>query len=408
MNGAWSPGIHRLIKTFLLSTVGLYFRLRYRLKAENLEELKNTPGPYLILPNHVMTWDPVLISMFIPDPIYFVSSDANFRGPKASRWLRRMGTIPTSKRATDFTTLRRIIETLKAGGHIALFPEGERTWDGITLPIVPSTAKLARLVGAPVVVPVIKGAYQSRPRWDYRTRPGPVTVEYKVAITRDELKGMELQEIQNRIERAIYHDDHEYQRLRQATYRSRKPAEPLQAILFTCPECRGLNTMYSKGDRFFCRTCGWETRFTPRGLFEKIDPHRQYFDNIRRWNLWQQEDLKTRLAEVLKNADTAPLFWDRPAVYYTGYKFKTQEERARGLISLNIRGITFTPNGNTPPIEFAWKDLSALNVVYQSQIEFYHQKILHSFTFPGKDISGYKYLCAGRLLQEQAGGFPDE
>lgn len=408
MAGSWSERTHKIVKTLLVATAGTYFKLRFRLQAENLENLKNLPGPWLILPNHIMTWDPALISIYIRDPIHFVSSDANFRSPAAHRWLRRFGTIPTAKLATDFTTLRRIVDTLKKGSHVALFPEGERTWDGVSLPFISSTAKLVRLAGVSVVTPVIKGAYQSRPRWDYQTRPGPVTVEYKIAVTRDELKNLGLNEIEERIRKSIYHDDHEYQRSLQATYRSRTPAEPLQTLLFTCPDCKSLNTMHGEGERFFCRSCGWETRFTSKGCFEKVEPHRHYFDNIRQWNLLQQEELKKHLEAKISRQDEDAIFSDHPAVYSTGYKVETLEEQAIGTIDLGIRGIGFSPDNGSSRLEFAWRDINALNVVYQSQIEFYHQKVLHSFTFPGKDISGYKYLCAGRLLQESAENLPEQ
>ena len=335
--------VQRVFINFLRHTAGLYFRFRYRLRAENLEALKEVPGPWLILPNHVMTWDPVLIGLFINRPVHFVSSDANFRGAFASRWLRRLGTIPTSKQATDFSTLRRIVQTLKEGGHVALFPEGERTWDGVSMPIISSTAKLVRLANTPVIVPVLKGAYQSRPRWTYTTRPGPVTVEYKVAIRREELESMSLADIENRIRECIYHDDHEYQRKQKAAYRCSTPAEPLQAVLFACPQCRNLNTMQSRGDRFFCTSCGWESRFTTSGHFESIEGHAHYHDNIRQWSLWQLEELETRVAERIKSGDSSPLFSDHPAVYSTGYKFEILKEHTRGTISLNIHGISFAP-----------------------------------------------------------------
>ena len=400
MNGNRKDREYLLLKAFLRNTVGLYFRLRYRLKAENIKALKTVPGPWLILPNHVMTWDPVLISIHIKDPIYYIASDANFRKPFASRWMKRFGAIPTSKQATDFATLRKITETLKKDRHVGIFPEGERTWDGVSQDIIPATAKLVRLAGASVITPIFKGAYQCRPRWAYKSRRGPVTIEYRIAIRREELTKMSLSDIEDRIRQVTYHDDHAYQKNRKTVYRTATPAEPLEVILFTCPNCRSLNTLRSRRDRLTCRSCGWESRFTTQGCFEKIEPHRHYFDTIRPWNLWQIRELEVLIVSMKESGSGSPLFSDQPAVYSTGYKFDALMEQDSGSLEANINGISFTPVHGKASMFFPWTDITALNVVYQSQIEFYYQKTLHVFSFPEKHVSGYKYLCAGRILQK--------
>ncbi|MBN2048953.1 MAG: 1-acyl-sn-glycerol-3-phosphate acyltransferase [Spirochaetales bacterium] len=394
---------YKALRDFLRLTVGTYFRLRYRLRAENLKELRHLPKPWLMLPNHVMTWDPVLIGIHITDPIFFIASDANFRSPFASRWLKRLGAVPTSKQATDFTTLRQIVKLLSEGRHVGVFPEGERTWDGVTMPIIPATAKLVRLAKASVVVPVLKGAYQCRPRWAVKSRLGPVTIEYRVALRRDELETLSLEEIHRRIQETLHHDDHRYQLEQKAVYETDSPAEPLQAVLFACPSCRSLNTLEGRQDLLTCRSCGWETQFTVFGSFEQSGSHPHYYDNIRQWNLWQLEELERQIESRRERNDESPLFSDTPAVHSTGYKVESLEEQGRGTVSLSIRGITFAPEEGSAAVHFPWEEITALNVVYQSQIEFYREKTLHSFIFPGKDISGYKYLCAGRIIQGTSG-----
>lgn len=385
----WFHGILKL-------SFGNFLKWRYRLEAVGLADLESVPGPWLVLPNHVMTWDPVLISLFIREPVYFIASDANFRNPVASWWLRRLGAIPTSKQATDLTTVKQMLSLLKQGRHVGLFPEGERTWDGVTLPIIPATAKLVRLARRPVVVPVIKGGYLSLPRWSFKSRRGPISIEYKLAISAEELPKLSLQEIQEKIEKALFHDEHEYQNSQNLPYIAPAPAEPLQLVLFSCPECRNMNCMEGTGNLFRCRNCGFTTAFSAYGRFRPVNGYTTHFESISRWADWQNNLLREKVDEMRNGSSPeTPLFHDEPVNYATGYKFKSLKHQAKGRLLLNALGIEFHPQGGRP-LQFPWSEIRALNVVYQNQLEFYYRNSLQVFTFPGKDTSGYKYLAAGK------------
>jgi 1-acyl-sn-glycerol-3-phosphate acyltransferase len=392
---------HSWFHAILRQTVGRYLKWRYSITAENLGALKNVPQPWLILPNHVMTWDPVIISIFVKQPIYFIASEANFRNRFASWWLRRVGAIPTSKQATDMTTLKQMMNLIREGKTVGLFPEGERTWDGVTIDIIPATAKLARLAKVPVVVPVIKGGFLSLPRWSYKSRRGPVTIEFKLAIGPEEIKQLKLTEIEKRISEAIHHDEFEYQKQQKRPYLHRNPAEPLQLSLFICPECRSMNQMASAGSRFYCRKCDWETQFSSYGYFRPVDHHRPYFESVRDWYRWQAGELEHQIRARQNAGDFSELFSDTPVEYSTGFKFNSLSKKGRGRLSADITGLKFSGRQKDISIvaEFPWSRISAINVVYQSQLEFYFEGKLHVFIFPMKDTSGYKYLAIGRIIE---------
>ena len=110
---------------------------RYRLSSENQDVVRGLKPPYLVIPNHVMTFDPLFVNYFIPDPIYYVASDANFRSPFTSFWLRHVGAVATSKLADDLASLRLMLRLLKQGKLIGIFAEGQRCWDGVSMPIIP-------------------------------------------------------------------------------------------------------------------------------------------------------------------------------------------------------------------------------------------------------------------------------
>ncbi len=391
---------HRWFHAILRQTFGRYLKWRYSLTAQGLDALKNLPQPWLVLPNHVMTWDPVLISIFIKQPIYFIASDANFRNRIASWWLRRVGAIPTSKQATDMTTLKQMMQLIRSGNTVGLFPEGERTWDGVTLDIIPATAKLARLAKVPVVVPVIKGGFLSMPRWSFTSRRGPVCIEYKVAVGADEIRTLHHEHIADRIRAAIHHDEYEYQKKQMKPYISPAPAEPLQLSLFICPECRGINCLEGRGRRFVCRSCRWEANFGSYGLFRPSGNMPLRFESIRDWSRWQLEELEQRIKLLRMEQSSEELFFDEPSMYSTGFKFNSLKKHGTGRLSLSPRGMHF--RGDNMTSMFPWKDISALNVVYQNQLEFYFAGALQVFTFPKNPTSALKYLASGRIFQRDS------
>ena len=81
---------HRILRW----TLGPYMVWRFRLRGENQEIVRKLKPPYLVIPNHVMTFDPFLVNYFIPYPVHYVASDANFRSPLGSFLLRQVGKVP--------------------------------------------------------------------------------------------------------------------------------------------------------------------------------------------------------------------------------------------------------------------------------------------------------------------------
>ena len=375
----------------------------YRLQTENLAVFRRIRPPYLVIPNHVMTWDPVIASCFVREPIHFVASDANFRSSFFSFWLRRVGAIAKSKLMDDFGTLRTIMRFLRDGKVVGLYAEGQRTWDGRTQPIIPSTAKLVKAARVPVIVPVMKGAYLSLPRWAFRSRRGSIIIDYRLALTREEVERMDVEAIQERIESVMHHDEDAYQREAQIPYTHARAAEPLQLLLFTCPSCSGLNTMKSERRRFFCTRCGYSVRysiyghFTPDRSSGSSGPASVVHRTISDWSDAQTGFLHGYLAKLFEENDSEPIFADEGVLLSTGYRMAKPHRIGLGRLELHLEGLQLSIPGQAERF-FRWSEIRALNVVYQDQIEFYYRRRLIVLEFPSHDTSGYKYLLCGETL----------
>jgi 1-acyl-sn-glycerol-3-phosphate acyltransferase len=74
------------------------------------------------------------------------------------------------------TSLRRVIDGVKGGRSLAVFPEGKRTDDGRLQPFETGAFKIALKAGVPIVPVSIRGTFELLPRTSLAPRPGRVDV----------------------------------------------------------------------------------------------------------------------------------------------------------------------------------------------------------------------------------------
>ena len=154
---------HELVYQLLLPLVKGFLKIKFGYKWKKAE---NLPENYIVLSNHVTDYDPLLVGVSFPKQMYFVASEHITRWGLAYTLLKELlhpiirykGTVAT---ATVIESLRKI----RAGGSVAIFAEGVRTWDGVTCPILPSTAKMVKTAGCGLVTFKIQGGHFVSPGW---------------------------------------------------------------------------------------------------------------------------------------------------------------------------------------------------------------------------------------------------
>ena len=105
------------------------FYLSYQV--ENRDAILNLePGGYVVASNHVSFLDPPLVGIAFPENIYFFARKSLFDNPLFGWLLRSIQAIPVNQAKPEMSTLKHIIELLKDGEKVVIFPEGERTSDG--------------------------------------------------------------------------------------------------------------------------------------------------------------------------------------------------------------------------------------------------------------------------------------
>ena len=86
--------------------------------------------------------------------------------------------------------MKKVIEKLKQGQGVCLFPEATRSGDGKITAFKPGFGLLCRRGGAAVVPTVIDGAFEAWPRDKKIFSPGKIVVRYGEAIMPEEIKEM--------------------------------------------------------------------------------------------------------------------------------------------------------------------------------------------------------------------------
>ena len=229
------------------------------------ESLKDVEGPYLLLANHTTDVDSAFLGIASPRHTYLVATENITRFKFWGKILLYVfGPIIHYKGMHGIRTTRQMLRKLKNGCCVAMFPEGNRTFNGVTCPIPPVTGQLARSCGAKLVTYRIKGGYFMSPRWHKGDRKGKVWGEIAGVYTPEQLKAMSAEEVNMAIERDLFVDAYEEQKKVRYRYKGQDIAETLESTLFLCPKCNQIGHLHSQGNRFFC-DCGYEAVYDEYG-----------------------------------------------------------------------------------------------------------------------------------------------
>jgi 1-acyl-sn-glycerol-3-phosphate acyltransferase len=156
------------------AAIGLGFRTLTDLRVEGLDHLP-AHGPYIVAVNHLSLLDAPLVMSVLPRPATLLAADYLQRSPFG--WvLDWFGHAIYVKRGeADRAALEQAIDLLRAGGVLALGPEGTRSQTGGLGRGLSGVALIATEVGVPVVPLVAWGQERMTESWK-SLRRAPVQV----------------------------------------------------------------------------------------------------------------------------------------------------------------------------------------------------------------------------------------
>ena len=131
-------------------------------------------GPVLALANHQSFLDPILVGLAIPRYVRFVHRQTLQKNRLLAWWMASLRAIPIDHKGFSREGLQATLDVLSAGHCVGMFPEGERTHDGMVQPFKPGIALLLKRVKAPIVPVGVAGAYAAFSRHHKVPRLAPL------------------------------------------------------------------------------------------------------------------------------------------------------------------------------------------------------------------------------------------
>jgi long-chain acyl-CoA synthetase len=171
-----------LIAYLLLRPVYFGARLFLRMEVQGLEHLKELDAPFLICPNHQSFLDPILVCSVYPHNIlkniFHVGASEYWRNVFTAQVARLLNIVPVDPDTNLMKAMRAGAAGLQAGKILNIYPEGERSFDGLLHPFKKGAAILATELNLPIVPVALDGVYKVWPRKSHRIRLARVKIHF--------------------------------------------------------------------------------------------------------------------------------------------------------------------------------------------------------------------------------------
>jgi len=380
---------HQFWKWFWMPTV----RSLSKKVGAKVEGQIDEPNGCVVLGNHETSCDQFFVAMMCKQvPHYMATKDLIEHFFIGKFLMHQFHMIVKEKNNThDLAPIKECIQFAKENATVAIFPEGNRTFDGNLCSIEPSTAKLLKKMNKPVYFLNIDG-YYVEPRWATKARPGTT-----YAFIRDVLQPEDIQKMSD--EELL-----EYIKDKLTVKRHNEPikcdymAEYFERIGFICPVCGHMHQITSAGNIIKCNHCGLEVTVDEYQNLHSTNKDFK-FNTVSDWYKYQIEVLKNK-----EYKDGEVIFSDE-ALLAEPRDYRNLKKHGDGKLEMYNNKIVFT-NKKNQVFEYQLDDIENCTILGRKKILFYHKD--GKFQFIGdKYINFSKYMFVFYILKYKAGKNPN-
>jgi 1-acyl-sn-glycerol-3-phosphate acyltransferase len=378
---------------FLKATFGIYCKLYY--KIECIKHHKEPKPPYILLANHAHELDAFLIAYFLKHPVHYLGSDE--KSSLLQLILAELvGMFYTQKGTIDTKAAKKIFSYLKNNESVAFFPEGEGTYDGETDDFSFNIIKLIKKFNIPILTVNITGGYLTKPKWSKHSRHGKVIIQFRT-ITKEEINKLNNDEIYNKVKKHIYNNDIKSPILQNVKFIGKNLTHDVQYVLWKCPKCYSIDTIYGKKNTIFCTKCNSQWNLDGN---MRITPFIKNLIDLKDWNEWQKEEIK----KTLKSKKINELTKSKNVDLYIFKKYSKGLNKRKiiykkistGEIILTNENLIFQSYASKENQYFEIKKLKYFVECINQYLRFHYENNIYKIEFNNKNISRYIYFL--RLL----------
>lgn len=152
-----NPDKTRFMFSMTQKFVHLILWVLFGLKVIGKENVPKS-GAFILASNHKSFFDPPIIGSTCPREIFFAAKKDLFKIPILGFLVKYYNSIPIRRSGSDKEALFKLIQTLKTGYGIIIFPEGTRFADNILHPPKPGVGLIAVRSNATIVPTYVTGS----------------------------------------------------------------------------------------------------------------------------------------------------------------------------------------------------------------------------------------------------------
>lgn len=223
-----------------------------------IDKLSDCKGPAFLIWNHQSRRDhAMLVRAAWPRRINFLAEEASFYRSHLATVFKLNRIIPKKVLSNDIPSLRAIRNVIKHNGVVAFAPEGFASVFGDQQPVVPGTGRFLQVFGIPVYYASLQGGYLSTSKFSKEDRPGKFCLQIQRLFTPEDLKNMTPQQIEDKINSLLHHDDFKWNKEHHYRYVSKEGmCTNLADACYRCPRCGTEFEMVAEKDYIECKHCG--------------------------------------------------------------------------------------------------------------------------------------------------------
>ncbi|MCR4702883.1 MAG: VTT domain-containing protein [Saccharofermentans sp.] len=341
--------------------------LQFGKKKPNIEAdlIVEADAPYLMLSNHENFID-FFYLYYLPhlkSPSCIISEYYCTR-PLFRIFKKHCGFIHKKQFSGNSDYKDKIRYMISKGFPVVIYPEGRRSPDGRSNPIVEKEASFYKELNVDIVLVKINGGYYAHPKWRTRAYSSNVNVTITRVLKREEIAAMTDEELENIISGELYNDASKNTITK---YRQKDKAKGLEKLLYRCADCGALYKTSGSGNELKCLSCGAvhtideDYHFT--GNIRSIP---EYYDIIRKME-------EKELGDISLKANVRVKIFDE--------KMK-RSKKETGVYSLNSNAFHYS--SGTTEFSIPISELPALSFKCGKRFELYHDDKLHFF-YPEED-----------------------
>lgn len=369
----------------LFFTLGGILKITGYFKGQRIKRLAKIKAPCIVLSNHTSFPDFIYTTAAIwPKRVNYIAASKMFLQPERGLWLRLARAIPKSLYQSDPRSTIATFSVLKKGGIISIFPEGQISPTGVTIPFNPAIGKLLKKAKVPVYVVKHKFAYLVNPPWSQKTFAGKIeTVVDKIA-SREDLNVLSVEEINLLVKESLYFNTHEQNEIQKNEYKV-EDIDNLESVIYQCPICHQEH-LYSIKNELVCPDCN---RHYEYDRFGRIGGYRL--------DLLYHEQEKA----IHEQIDRDPNFTMSASVRLEMFRGNRIIDVGEGTFTLSRESYLFEGLVDGLPVRYQFQPriIASLPSDLGINVQIYDHDQLYQFVFSDRHLPT-KYVIAGEYLYQ--------